>query len=443
MTWRQRCRLRALGRTAVWITPLLAMLVAMIAAPLLRCVDRRLGWALLDFSPDGGRAVLGAMAASMMTFIVFVFSILLVAVQIAGAQLSPRIIARAFRNRVTRVCLGMFVFTFTFTVAVLGRIETTTPQLSALIALLLSLASIAAFLYLIDYLGKGLRPVTILTEVGAEGHDAILAAYPRLIRHDEDRTEATTPFRPAAPPDRVLASDASGVVLAFDVAGQLALACRTGCLIELVPQVGDFVAMDDPLFRVHGRLPAGDETTLLASVVLGPERTSEQDPAFAFRVIVDIAAKALSPAINDPTTAVLALDQLHHLLREVGRRHLDDGVVRDRDGQVRLLYRRPDWEAFVCLAVSEVRHYGAGSIQVARRLHAMLENLIQNLAPQRVPLLERELGMLNQAVEREFPSADDRSRAATPDYQGIGSALAKAPAANPGRTVPVLERDGR
>lgn len=436
MTWHQWYRLRALVRTAIWIIPLLTMLAAMIAAPSLRYVDRRLGWAFLNFSPDGGRAVLGAMAASMMTFIVFVFSILLVAVQIAGAQLSPRIIARAFRNRVTRVCLGMFVFTFTFTVAVLGRIEETTPQLSALVALLLSLASIAAFLYLIDYLGKGLRPVTILTEVGAEGHDAVVAAYPRLIRSDDDRTEATAPLRPAAPPDRVLMSADSGVVLAFDVAGQLALACRTRCLIELVPQVGDFVAVGDPLFRVHGRLPPDDETALQASVALGPERTSEQDPAFAFRVIVDIAAKALSPAINDPTTAVLALDQLHHLLREVGRRHLDDGVVRDRDGQVRLLYRRPDWEAFVCLAVSEVRHYGAGSIQVVRRLHAMLENLIQHLSPQRIPLLEKELAMLNQAVEHEFLAADDRSRAVTPDYQGIGSALAKYPTANSVRPVP-------
>jgi uncharacterized membrane protein len=422
MTWRQRYRARALLRTSVWIVPLGAMVAALVAAPLLRHVDRRLGWSLLDFSPEGARAVLGAMAASMMTFIVFVFSILLVAVQIAGAQLSPRIIARAFRNPATRSCLALFTFTFTFTVAVLGRIEESTPQLSALVAVLLSLTSIGAFLYLIDYLGKGLRPVTILTELGAEGHDTIVAAYPRLIGPGE-AAQATAPYRPASPLRRPLASAASGVVLAFDGAGLLAVASRADCVVELAPQVGDFVAMGDPLFLADGNLPTGEETRLQESVVLGPERTAEQDPAFAFRVIVDVAAKALSPAINDPTTAVLALDQLHHLLREVGRRHLDDGVVRDSGGTVRLLYRTPDWEAFVFLAVSEVRHYGASSVQVARRLRAMLENLIQSLPPQRVPLLEKELALLNEAVEREFPTVDDRSRAATPDYQGIGSAL--------------------
>ncbi len=105
----------------------------------------------------------------------------------------------------------------------------------------------------------------------------------------------------------------------------------------------------------------------------------EQDPAFAFRVIVDIASKGLSPAINDPTTAVLALDQIHHLLRHVGGRCLDNERVRDASGVVRLVYRTPDWEDFVTLAVTEIRQFGGSSIQVARRLRAMLENLIQTL----------------------------------------------------------------
>ena len=85
----------------------------------------------------------------------------------------------------------------------------------------------------------------------------------------------------------------------------------------------------------------------------------EQDPAFAFRILVDIANKGLSPAINDPTTAVLALDQIHHLLRNVGCRCLDDGRICDATGQIRLIYRTPDWEEFVRLAVTEIRLFGA------------------------------------------------------------------------------------
>ena len=114
----------------------------------------------------------------------------------------------------------------------------------------------------------------------------------------------------------------------------------------------------------------------------------EQDPAFAFRIIVDVATKALSPAINDPTTAVLAIDQIHRLLRDVGRRHLDDERVRDASGAVRLIYRTPGWDDFVHLAITEIRHFGAGSIQVARRLRAMLDNLIQVLPPARTGAAE-------------------------------------------------------
>src|SRR5262249_38357773 len=155
------------------------------------------------------------------------------------------------------VCLGLFTFAFTWTVSVLGRIEQATPQLSALVAVLLGLTSIAAFLYLIDSLGKGLRPVTILTEVGAEGHDVLVAVYPRLIRRGGE-PDPTAPFRPEQPPHHTLDAQLSGVVLAFDSAGLIETARRCDCLVELVPQVGDFVALGDPLFRVYGALPAGE-----------------------------------------------------------------------------------------------------------------------------------------------------------------------------------------
>jgi uncharacterized membrane protein len=107
---------------------------------------------------------------------------------------------------------------------------------------------------------------------------------------------------------------------------------------------------------------------------------------------VDIAAKALSPAINDPTTAVLALDQIHRLLRSVAKRRLDTGRVHDAAGTLRLVFRTPDWEDFIGLAVTEIRHYGRESIQVVRRMRAMLQNLIDSVPPQRVPLLRAGAG---------------------------------------------------
>jgi uncharacterized membrane protein len=139
-------------------------------------------------------------------------------------------------------------------------------------------------------------------------------------------------------------------------------------------------------------------------------------------VIVDIAAKALSPAINDPTTAVLAIDQLHRLLRKVAHRRLDNGEVYGADGALRLVFRTPNWEDFVSLAMSEIRQYGGSSLQVSRRLHALLESLIAALPPARVPALRAELELLDRGIDRSFEDAVDRDRARVADSQGLGAA---------------------
>src|SRR5262249_56834805 len=137
---------------------------------------------------------------------------------------------------------------------------------------------------------------------------------------------------------------------------------RADCVIELGPQVGDFVAVGDPLFRIYQGGESLPADALSESVAVGQERTLEQDPALAFRILVDIANKGLSPAINDPTTAVLAVDQIHHRLRDVGQRHQDDGRVRDNKGRLRLVYRTPDWEGVGQLAVTEIRYFRPAGI---------------------------------------------------------------------------------
>jgi uncharacterized membrane protein len=141
---------------------------------------------------------------------------------------------------------------------------------------------------------------------------------------------------------------------------------------------------------------------------------------FAFRIIVDIASKALSPAINDPTTAVLAIDQIHHLLRDIGRRYLAEGQERDAQGELRLIYRTPEWEDFVQLGTTEIRQYGRDSIQVQRRLRAMLEDLMETLPPDRHRILQKELALLGTSLRRVFPDLDDQRLAESGDLQGIG-----------------------
>ena len=418
MTWLQRHRVRHYVGNSIWILPVLGMVAALGAVRLLNWVDAAMGWRS-GFHPEAARTVLGTLSSSMFTLIVFVSSALLVAVQLASAQLTPRVIAIVFKDPVTKFSLAAFVFAFTFTLAALVRIEDFVPLVTSDVAAYGCVASLGVFLYLIDHMGKALRPSGASRSVASLGRGVIERVYPRRLAESPD-TSPDSADVPRGEPSCTITSPTDGVVLAFDVQGLVSLAERADCVIELVPQVGDFVAAEDALFRVFqggATLPAGE---LRRSVALGQERTLEQDPAFAFRILVDMASKGLSPGINDPTTAVLALDQIHHLLRTVGDRHLDDGRVRDAAGRLRFVYRTPDWADFVHLAVTEIRHFGAASIQVARRLRAMLENLIEGLPEERAAPLRLELALLHRSAERSFPDPEDRVLADISDVQGVG-----------------------
>jgi uncharacterized membrane protein len=418
MTWLRRYRIRHYIGNCIWVYPVLGMVAAVVVVRILHALETAMGWES-GISPDTAESVLAVLASSMFTFIVFVSSALLVAVQLASSQLTPRIIGIVFRDPITKGSLAVFVITYTFSLSALARIKSSAPLLTASVAAYSCLVSLGVFLFLIDHVGKALRPSGALWSVGWLGRKVIQSVYPRRL------TETHAPLECAADlmdqqPTRTVTSRRDGVVLAFDIPGLAALAERANCVIELVPQVGDFVALGDPLFRIFGGGEALSAEALCQSVAVGQERTLEQDPAFAFRIIVDIASKGLSPAINDPTTAVLALDQIHHLLRDVGQRRLDDERVRDKKGQLRLLYRTPDWQDFVRLAVTEIRQFGGSSIQVARRMRAMLENLIQTLPEQRTPLLRQELELLRRSAERFFNEPEDRALADLGDFQGVG-----------------------
>jgi uncharacterized membrane protein len=430
MTWLTRYRVRRYLRDSIWIMPVLGAIAAIVLVRIIDGFERYEGWRSL-LRPETAQSVLATMASSLFTFVVFVGSVMLIAVQLASSLLSPRIIGIIFRDLITRSALTLFVFCFSFSIAALSRIGESVPTITTRLAAYSGIASLAAFLFLIDHAGRLLRPSGVLSVVGATGRREIARVYPRRLNDrsvlaPSASTEATAAKAVSASP-RIVSSERDGVVLAFDVAGLVAAAKGAGCIVELVPQVGDFIVDGDPLFKIHhDSAGAAGEASLSDalfrhSIAVGQERTTEQDPAFAFRIIVDIASKGLSAAINDPTTAVLAIDQIHHLLRDVGCRDLDDERVRDDGGAVRLIYRTPGWDDFVQLAVTEVRQFGAGSIQVARRLRAMLENLVQVLPPQRVPSLQRELDILARATSRLFADAEDRALAQVPDLQGVGA----------------------
>jgi uncharacterized membrane protein len=417
MSWYQRYRIRHYLQNSVWIPPFLGAIAAMLLVRLLHWLDQARGWEA-SVDPETARTVMVTMASAMFTFIIFVSSALLVAVQLASAQLTPRIIGHLFRNPVIRGSMTIFVFTFAFSLSALIRIRSSVPLLTSYVAAYGCLVSLVVFLYMIDRLGKTLSPSGTLNAMGRRGRDVIASVYPRLLVSQQQTLESA--YILDEEPTRTIVNPQGGVVLAMDIRGLALLAQRADCLIEVAPQVGDFAGTGAPLFRIYGNggTPSADQ--LCHSIALGQERTLEQDPVFAFRIIVDIACKGLSPAINDPTTAVLAIDQIHHMLRDVGTRHLDEGVVRDASGRVRLVYRTPNWEDYVHLAVTEIRQFGEASIQIARRLRAMLEDLIQTVPRERASLLIQELAILQRTSSHTFQEPEDQALAAVSDLQGVG-----------------------
>lgn len=421
MQWKRHYQLRDYLQSSLWIVPLVAIPLELATIHILQYLEGLLGWSFLGLGVKGADAMFGAIVTATLSFVVFTFGSLLVALQVASGQMTPRIIATILvRNNVVRYTAGLFVFTLLFAISAMNRIEDRVPQLVVFVGACLGILCFAAFLYLIDYAARLLRPISIVSRVGQAGLAVIETVYPDPTLGPNRSADQS---HGADSPARIVQHEGtSEIIVAANVSALLADAERSGGVIEFVPQVGDFIATDEPLFKLYGEATSLDDAKLRSTVVFGPERTLEQDPTFAYRIIVDIALKALSPAINDPTTAVIAIDQLHRLLRKAGNQNLRTAEIRDRSGRLRVVFRTPNWEDFVHLAFTEIRLCGAQQMQIARRLRAMIENLIQTLPKHRHAILQSQLALLDRDIEKHFGCAEDLALARVGDSQGLGGA---------------------
>ena len=453
MPWNRWYSYKSYLRSALWIVPLVALVVEVVVKRLAEMLG---GWMVgrgyynqstgfLALRAPDAQAALDRIFTLNLSFLVFTFGSLLVAIQVASGQYTPRIIATTLlRDNVIRSIVGLFAFTLLWAHRTSVQLsDPQVPQFQVFLASIFGLASLVAFLLLIDYAARLLRPVSLVARIGERGIGVIESVYPtvspavktapRLPRKrgwsllrwgSPDPAPAAPVAGNHGPADRtILHRGTSGIVLAVNVSALIAEAERADCVIELAPQVGDFVAVDEPFFYLYGNAGAIDDVRLRSLVALGSERTMEQDPLFAFRILVDIALKALSPAINDPTTAVLAVDQLHRLLRMVGLRTLRTDNLADRSGRLRLIFRTPNWENFVQITFREIRSVGANNLQIARRLRAMIENLTQTLPEHRHAALREEMDLLDRAAQRHYSFGEDLALARIPDAQGLGGSV--------------------
>jgi uncharacterized membrane protein len=374
-----------------------------------------------DMSPSAAMTICAAIASGMIALTAIVFSLAFLMVQFSATAYSPRLVLWIARDPVLAHALGLFSASFLYALLFTAWIDRKglgqVPLVSVWLVFGLLVASMGAFVALIERVGR-LQVNQMLIFTGDRGREAIDEMY---LAADTPAAPPLTPESSSAPVTLTLTHvGRPQVIQAIHVDKLVAATAGADAVIEMLAAVGDTLVERTPVLKVLGGRQPLDEQALKASIDAGDERTFEQDPKYAIRLLVDIAIRALSPAVNDPTTAVQALDQVEDLLIRLGNRQLDGGRFADATGRVRVVVPYPSWDDFLRLSFDEIRTYGAGSVQVMRRMSALMASLGEVVPADRLPALRRWERRLEGAIEQAFPNPEQRRDASVVDRQGLG-----------------------
>jgi uncharacterized membrane protein len=402
---------------ARWSIAVAEVALAIAAGLILPRLERHFGWHDgISYDVGAAESTLGAIAGGMITLTGFVLTAVTLIVQTVQSQ-SPRLLRVLDRTDTTPLLFGTFTATFTFALVALSQVrQSSVPDLSVTLALLLVLVCAGLFLRLLVTFRTTLTVGGLAKRIGNRLRDQIDRQYPA--RFDPALDAAAAPVD-QAPSWLIRYDGASGIFQAFDERGVVRLAAGIDSEIRFIPAIGDFLATGAQLAEGTGTAP--DPATFTSLVRVGEIRTLEQDPSWGMRMLVDIAIRALSPAVNDPSSAVQALDQIDDILERLAGRSLGDGRLLDDSGRVLVRFPAPQWDAFLALALDEIILYGAGSIQVTRRLSALLDDLLASAPAARRPPVSARAARLRRAVRRALPDEEEAAEAMHPDHQGIGS----------------------
>ncbi len=408
----------------LWLIPMSYAVVSIACGfGLPRIESAYFGSYALNLSVPSAQAFLSAVASGMMALTGIVFSIAFVVVQFSAIAYSPRLVHWFAGDPMLYHSLGVFVATFMYSLSTLLWVDRggsgTVPLLSALLVAALLIVSVILFARLIQRVND-LQITNVLHTIGRRGREVIREMFRKL----DERTVlgGTTVADALGPVTQTLRySGEPRTIATLDVGDLLRQASEAGAVIAMSCAVGDTLLEGGVILRVHGAKEPLDEKRLMKAMRLQVDRTFEQDPKYALRLLVDIAIKALSPAINDPTTAVQALDQIEDLLLRLGRHNLDSGYASDANGVLRLVFPMPSWEDYLTLAFDEIRQYGVGSVQVMRRLRATLTALSESLTDAaRAGAVGTYLKHLDLTIAQSPLDAQDQAMARETDRQGLG-----------------------
>jgi uncharacterized membrane protein len=416
VTWEARFRRRENLRQSLWVVPLLGALAGTLLAWGIEWADGRVDMpSELTFTPSTASSVLSSILGAMIGLVGFVVTVTVLLVQTSTSQFSARYMRLVYRDWLLKVVLAVLVGTFAYSFVLLRRVgEAEAPNLGLVLVGGLVLLGVVLFLLFFSRLLHRLRPVAVAASVSKLG----IAAFAELVPPTATATTRDLAVGDAHP----VYSTRTGTIQAVSLDGLVRWAEEHSYTVMLRHGVGDFVHPHGVLIDVVGQPPPpGAARELEGLVALGQERTVAQDPAFAVRVMVDVANRALSAAINDPTTAVQVLDYLEDMLLVIGQTDFSGrGVFCSRDGTPRVVLPSRGFEDYLALSVTEIRHYGGGSVQVVRRLRALLIHLREHVRAEHRPCIDEELAQLDATVGERFAHTLDLDRALVPDWQGLG-----------------------
>ncbi len=416
-------------RTQLWPTPAVGVTLAVAIGVALPRLERRTAdlppW-LRDylFSGDAGaaRTVLDAVAGSLITVTALTFSLTVVTLQLASSQFSPRLLRTFTRDRVVQATLALFLGTFTYALTVLRTVRNETdqgsefvPDISVTLAYVLAVASVVGLILFLAHLAQTIRVESMLQSVLS---DALTTVRRELV--ERQGAPATWAALLPSGASRTLLTPSSGFLVQVSEENLTDAACRADVVLALAVRPGDSLVAGTPVGSVWSRDGSGvDDDTLEAlgaTLVTSFERTSWQDVGYGLRQLTDVAVKALSPGINDPTTAVHALGSSATLLCELAGRDLGPRVLRDDDDRVRAVLARPDFATLLAVGIDQPARYGAGEPAVLHRLLGLLRELAWVCAPDQQAQVEAGLHRVRDVIERGELAPYDR------DELGIAAA---------------------
>lgn len=411
-------------RGTLWVMPTVAVVVAALLATLLVRVEidpkGGLGNVLFTGGSDGARGLLQATISSVITVTSLTFSLTVVSLQLASSQFSPRLLRTFLRDRGTQATLSTFLATAVYSILVLRTIRSSgdsrsnfVPSLAVTVAMLLLITSIGVLVYFLNHVTQQIRVDTILRSVDTQSGGVIDHVYP-----DAHPGDPGPPRREPPGQAVMLLADRSGIVQGIAAGSLTRTARKYGVSVQMVPAVGEVLVHGTPMAWVWPLAPdhplpdVGALTgAVTSSLTLGHERTIAQDVPFGFRQLVDVASRALSPGVNDPTTAVQVIGHLDNLLCRLADRRMGDELHHDDDGRLLVVIRRMTFPEILDLACGQIRRYGAAEPDVDVELLGMLLDVGGSCRCERDREAVRDqIDLVLTAAEREIQEPADLVR---------------------------------